>query len=148
MTGARNVEVAMPHQQHVVIARLVDPPAPEILRTTLRSMRQRHAALGVTGVVLFDGESLLCLLEGHPEQVMAARGALATLPLAAEWRMLHEGDGGTGPAATDWQIGYADPDALSALVAAAAPEDSGSAACADGAIVSVVLQLLDASDRR
>lgn len=82
----------------------------------LRQVRPLVARIGVTGGLLFDGERWLQLLEGEAAAVDALLSSMASHPALGERQLLHADTGNPpGRLCLNWQIGYVEPEAFSAL---------------------------------
>lgn len=79
----------------------------------MRQARARHLALAITGAMLFDGEVVLCLIEGESAVLAQARLALAQALPSGHRRALHQGPVQGECLFRDWR--YTEPEALRAL---------------------------------
>lgn len=97
--------------QCVLLVALRGLGQPEQIAGMPRHLRRAVELGASSGGALFDGERLLCLLEGAPLALAVLRRMLAQGPPVADLLMLFE-----APVAarqcSDWQLGYVEPGSL------------------------------------
>ena len=108
----------MPVLQLLTTSCLPTGLAIEGLRQSVRAARQRAESLGLTGGLLFDGEKFVQLFVGPEPAVGQARAALHADAWHEHIRDLHVELADPASAPLDWRVGYTDPAALDAVLAA------------------------------
>ena len=101
--------------QYVLFTVLAEDLPADTFRQQLKAARARHAALAITGAMLFDGEALLCLLEGEAVALTQARLALVQGLPAGAWKVLHDGGDASERLFKDWRVGYTEPELLKSV---------------------------------
>lgn len=90
----------------------------EGLRQSVRAARKRAESLGLTGGLLFDGEKFVQLFVGPEPAARQARAALQSDAWHDRVRDLHADHADAKLAPLDWRVGYTEPAALDAVLAA------------------------------
>lgn len=105
-----------PGSLHVVYISSLAPSADyRTFAAVCRSARARNPALGVGGVLLFDGERFCQWLHGDPAVVEALMATITSDQRHVDLQLLHHAIGGAGEADGRWHCGFVLPDALDAL---------------------------------
>ena len=103
-------------QAIVVCSRLVGDDVVLVFRQLVLRLRAHCAATGLTGVLLFDGETIVQLLEGTPEGLQDSLARLQTDARQCETRVLASCLHRPQRLFSAWRAGYAEHDALGALI--------------------------------
>lgn len=126
-------------QAIVVCSRLVGDDVVQVFRQLVLRLRAHCAATGLTGVLLFDGETIMQLLEGTPDNLQDSLARLQTDARQRDTRVLASCPRRPQRLFSAWRAGYAEHDALDPLMVngdGAGPE----------ALIDRFLALCDASD--
>jgi len=94
------------------------------LADIFKRTRDRHHQLGVTGVMLFDGDRFAYLLCGAAAEVSEAFDAITADPRQTLPTKLADATDVPPWAERVWRTGWSEPDALAAVAAAAAPDEA------------------------
>lgn len=79
---------------------------PRSIAELVRHTRANNRALGVTGLLLFDGDWFCQLLEGEEQTVRNLVTAIARDTRHFGFRILHEGSRPEGPHFADWDVAF------------------------------------------
>ncbi len=101
--------------QVLYISHLAPPHEYEAFTAICRSSRHRNAALGVTGVLLFDGHRFCQLLQGPAPAVHSLMADIAHDPRHERLVTLFEGDLPAASASRSWTAGYCEAQDLDAF---------------------------------
>lgn len=103
-------------QHFLYTSRLAPGTGFDVVPSILEVSRSRNRELGVTGVLVFDGERFAQWLEGPPAQVLALAARIEADPRHVDLRVLHTGvRTGADRLSSHWRAGYAEPGDLDVL---------------------------------
>lgn len=103
-------------QHSLFVSRLAPGLDAASVPSILEVSRLRNPGLGITGVLVFDGEHFAQWLEGPPAQVLALAARIEADRRHVEMRLLHTGIRAAAERlAEDWRAGYADAGELAHL---------------------------------
>lgn len=106
---------------HVVyVSRLAPSADYRAFAAVCRSARARNPAIGVGGVLLFDGERFCQWLHGDPAVVDALMATITSDQRHIDLQLLHHAIGAHGEGDGRWHCGFVLPDALDVLERAGA----------------------------
>ncbi len=90
----------------------------EFVLGLVRQSRDRNRRLGITGLLVFDGERFCHLLEGEMEVVGILAAAIAHDPRHNDYTVLHAAPQSGGRRFAGWHLGFAmhEPNALSGVI--------------------------------
>jgi hypothetical protein len=108
----------MPLHQILVVSHLPGHGAPTGTPLSMRAARERAAACGLLGGLLFDGERLVHLFVGPSAATQQALAWLQDDAAHGQVECLHASNGEPAPAWDDWRVGYTEPAVLDAVLAA------------------------------
>ena len=104
-------------QATLVCSQVVGDDVVRAFRQLVVQLRADCATAGLTGVLLFDGEATVHLLEGTPDCVQACLAKLQAGAHSAELHILTSYAPWPRRTFDTWRAGYADHDALADLLA-------------------------------
>ncbi|MDM0043227.1 BLUF domain-containing protein [Variovorax dokdonensis] len=100
--------------QYFYVSQLASDASASTVPAILAQVRQGNARNGITGVLVFDGQSFMQYLEGPSGVLQGLMGQIAIDPRHARLQMLHEG-ALQERRCSRYELGYADPTADGAL---------------------------------
>jgi hypothetical protein len=109
-----------------------------VVKQVFQTARERNASLGLTGAMVFDGESFCQLVEGHVFDISAVYRDVEFDPRLLDLRVLHVAPVPAPRRLTRWRSGYCDGPALDMF--------SGSSGLQGEAAVAAFLDLLPNCD--
>lgn len=115
-----------PIVHHLMLSQLSERADAGVYAPIVQAARRHNGALGISGVLVFDGERFCHLLEGPAVPVLGMFERIESDLRHTRLRMLHSGVGPSGMALQGWSSGYCDPHDLDLF--AAAPGLVGAAA--------------------
>ncbi len=100
-------------RQYIYLSRLSGSVGDAGLRQIMRRSRENNSQRGLTGALLFDGESFVQLLEGPVEQVQAMVALIRADPRHVDFTPVFDMLGvATARSCLVWSNGYVDSQAL------------------------------------
>ncbi len=103
-------------QHFVYTSRLAPGVDFDVVPSILEVSRARNRDLGITGVLVFDGERFAQWLEGPPAHVLALAARIEVDPRHVDMQVLHTGVRSAAERlASTWRAGYADAAELDSL---------------------------------
>lgn len=103
------------------VSRLAPESGLGVVKEIWQTSRQRNAALGLTGAVIFDGERFCELMEGPLHDISAVYRDIEADPRHTDLRVLHLSSTDSPRRQTQWRSGYCDASVLDLFCGAHGP---------------------------
>lgn len=94
------------HYELVYASRIAPGLDPRFVADIVRRARVKNRRIGVTGLLVFDGESFCQLLEGGQLAVLELAEAIERDPRHEGYRVLHEGPRNEARRFDNWHMAY------------------------------------------